>query len=96
MVFGFTKLSQSSLLECRPAQGLPYQFFETGIPWWDFGSFFVFKINKIKEVFYGIFFRSIRLYFYDSTLYIFMAWWPAYHLICSMLFDKFSNMSAAP
>jgi hypothetical protein len=27
-----------------------------------------------------------------STLYIFMAWWPAYHLICSMLFDKFSNI----
>jgi hypothetical protein len=29
---------------------------------------------------------------YNSTLYIFMAWWPAYHLICSMLFDKFSNI----
>jgi hypothetical protein len=28
----------------------------------------------------------------NSTLYIFMAWWPAYHLICSMLFDKFSNI----
>jgi hypothetical protein len=35
---------------------------------------------------------EIALTLLDSTLYIFMAWWPAYHLICSMLFDKFSNI----
>jgi hypothetical protein len=45
--------------------------------------------RKVRHKLYA---AILERYAIISTLYIFMAWWPAYHLICSMLFDKFSNI----